>query len=87
MYRLENQTNGHNKFYEVWAGAFTNMKTDIAETAFVGCKYGRIGTQGRVIFKDFTGRYCKGEAYQYARQKVEEKLNRGYTLIRNDESE
>lgn len=85
LYELENRSHGHSKFYHIWAGAFTDKETGQATSAFVGCKYGRIGTQGRTIFKDFTGKYCKGEALIYAEQKVQEKLNRGYVFSNDKE--
>lgn len=78
--RLENRT-GHFKFYELWAGAYVDNETGVANKAFVGCRYGRIGTEGQTALKEFEGATCKVEADKFVQAKIREKLSRGYEMI------
>lgn len=80
IYRLENRTN-HFKFYELWAGAYVDNATGSADKAFVGTRYGRIGTEGQTTLKDFEGPGCKAEAYKFLQSKIREKLSRGYEMV------
>jgi len=82
-YRLENKKEGHNKFYELWAGAYVDNKTGTTKSAFVGMRYGKIGTEGRVIFKEFKGKTPRADANVFLDTKMNEKLGRGYKLIRS----
>lgn len=84
-YELENRSNGHFKFYRIYGGVYVDQGTGKANEAFVGMRYGRIGTEGRQLFKTFTGRWCKAEALRFLEAKVEEKLNRGYQLVSSSE--
>ena len=79
---LENKQGGHNKFYEIWSGSYFDKQSGKTNTAFVGSRFGRIGTQGRTIFKNFTGKYCTGDAHSFFHGKVEEKLRRGYEVVK-----
>lgn len=79
---LENKQNGHYKFYEIWAGSYLDKQTGKANSAYVGCKFGRIGTLGRVVFRTFTGKYCEGDAYSFFYKKAEEKLREGYEEVK-----
>ena len=81
-YRLEHKRDGHNKFYELWAGAYVNKKTGKTDSAFVGMRYGRIGTEGRTIFKEFKGKTPRADAHVFLDAKVNEKMRKGYKLTR-----
>jgi predicted DNA-binding WGR domain protein len=80
-YRLENRT-GHFKFYEIWAGAYVNTETDIADKAFVGTRWGKIGTEGQTKLIEFEGEGCKAKAMLFVQNKIEEKLSRGYEITK-----
>ena len=79
--RLVNTKGKHNKFYELWSGAYVNEKTKQVNSAFVGMKYGRIGTYGRVLFKEFAGKNAKANALIFLETKLDEKLGRGYKQV------
>ena len=80
-YRLENRT-GHSKFYELWSGAYVDNETGKADKAFVGTRWGRIGTEGQTKLIEFEGANCKAEAYSLVQKKIQEKLSRGYEITK-----
>ena len=79
-YRLENRT-GHFKFYEIWAGAYVNTETGVADKGFVGTRWGKIGTEGQTKLIEFEGEDCKAKAYSLVQGKIKEKLSRGYEMV------
>jgi predicted DNA-binding WGR domain protein len=79
-YRLENRI-GHFKFYEIWAGAYVNNETGVAESAFVGTRWGKIGTEGQTKLIEFEGRNSSADAYSLVQKKLNEKLAKGYEIV------
>lgn len=76
--RMENTSDGHNKFYEMWAGAYENTTTGVTDSAFVGIRYGKIGTQGQTNLTEFVGPDCKTKAWDLIQKKIKEKSAHGY---------
>ena len=68
------------QFSDYWANSdkFWQIKMDIHEPTTVWLQYGRRGTVGTKIKKEFTWTY---EARKYFTSKVNEKLAEGYTYV------
>lgn len=81
LIRLENRSPGHSKFYELWAGAYENTVTGKTDKAFVGTRFGKIGTQGQTKMIEFEGEGCKAKAWELVQKKIKEKQAHGYELV------
>jgi predicted DNA-binding WGR domain protein len=79
--RLEN-TNGHNKFYEMYGYAYQNVKTKIDEDICITIKYGIINCEGKAIFKHFKD---IADLWDFYRKKIQEKLDKDYLIVKSDE--
>lgn len=84
--RLENRSGNHFKFYELWAGAYVDQETGAVNSAFVGIRYGRIGTEGQTNLIEFEGDDCKTKAYACVQKKIREKQSHGYEITAETES-
>ena len=76
---MENTEGNHYKFYELWAYKYTDNNTGITTKAFVGMKYGKIGTEGRTIFKEFPDVF---DARDFLYRKIEQKRYSGYEVVK-----
>ena len=85
FYYLENKNNGHNKFYMISAYAFADKDTKKDNSICVSTQWGRIGTFGQTLHKEFKSR---GKAIIFVEKKLKEKLNKGYEIkgkeVKND---
>lgn len=70
--RLENQNNGHNKFYQMLI---------YSDSSTLRINYGLIGSNGRHLVKEFN---THGDAVDYYNLKLRQKLSGGYSIV--DES-
>jgi len=82
FYNLINTKNGHNKFYIISAYAYTDKETGKDNNIYVSLQWGRIGTSGQAQHKEFKSR---GEAINFALEKLKEKLNKGYEVKKTKE--
>ena len=82
---MENRRNKHFKYYKIWGGVYRDESTGQANEAFVGMQYGRIGSEGRTLFKSFTGPYCHTDAWAFLNGKISEKLAEGYQVCEERE--
>lgn len=76
---LENTTQNHNKFYSMYGYSYFNIKTKVNDRICLTINYGKINTEGRTIFKDFDD---ISDLIDFVRKKIEEKLNKGYDIIK-----
>ncbi|MBA7486584.1 hypothetical protein ES707_22145 [subsurface metagenome] len=77
FHRLENTNGNHNKFYQMHGFIYVDKKTGEPTLINLTIHYGRIGTIGRTIFKEFTSKF---DLFEFVKKKLKEKLNRGYIL-------
>ena len=77
FYYLKNTNNGHNKFYMISAYVFIDKKTGKDNNIYVSLQWGKIGTLGQAQHKEFKSR---GEAINFALEKLKEKLKKGYEI-------
>jgi predicted DNA-binding WGR domain protein len=79
VYELENTNDGHNKFYRINCYGFKDSKSNNWNKIFVTITFGKIGTMGRVIHKEFKNIW---DAIEYADKKRNEKLCfKNYRLV------
>jgi len=79
--RLEN-TNEHNKFYEMLGYAYVDNETNKDNSINLTIRYGIINCEGRTIFKQFKDR---AELWDFVRRKTDEKLRKGYKIVKSRE--
>jgi len=83
FYYLENTNNGHNKFYMISAYAYYDKEKGRDNNIYVSLQWGKIGNSGQAQHKEFKSR---GEALDFALEKLKEKLNKGYEIKHTEES-
>lgn len=82
--RLENTTDGHSKFYEMFGYAYLDIKTKRDNEIWLTIRFGKINpaNKGRTLIKKFDNR---ADLWDFVRNKIAEKKRKGYIIVKSAE--